>query len=59
MFVFNKEVPRDRDMSEDEDEQDPDDRYTRKFITHTIHVQILILKNDLNRKLLGSPYSAR
>ena len=25
------EVPRDRDMSEDEDEQDPDDRYTRTY----------------------------
>ena len=26
------EVPRDQDMSEDEDEQDPDDRYSRKVI---------------------------
>ncbi|CAO3625032.1 unnamed protein product [Mucor hiemalis] len=29
--VQMQEVPRDRDMSEDEDEQDPDDRYTQNY----------------------------
>ncbi|CEG76915.1 Putative Histone deacetylase RPD3 [Rhizopus microsporus] len=48
-----QEVPRDMDMSEDEDEQDADDRYSRRFkrvpLRHDIHT---LLENFWDRRIV-------